>query len=81
MPRKKQMIDISNLEECPECRASWIDRMLTPDEIKSGFWSPDTKFFSKLIGVYDHDKDITVMWRCPQCNTNWDRFTGKKIKA
>ena len=29
------------------------------------------------IGIYDMDKDMTVSYKCPYCDTQWDRFTGK----
>lgn len=82
MPRKKQkteLVDITNLEKCPQCGVSWVDRYLTPEEQQSVYWSPGTKFFSKLIGIYDRDADMTVRWLCPECKTEWDRFTNKVI--
>jgi len=29
--------------------------------------------WGRQIGIYDFDKDRTVMWRCPDCNHEWER--------
>lgn len=29
--------------------------------------------FGKAIGIYSIDRDMTVAWRCPECNHEWER--------
>lgn len=69
------------LEACPECKSSWVSRYLTDEETRSNHFSKGTKFFSRLIAVYDRDKDRTVSFACPDCLTMWDRFTGTKLNG
>jgi len=33
----------------------------------------DERFYSRMIGVYDRDRDRTVEWLCPDCGVRWDR--------
>lgn len=40
--------------ECPYCKM--------PLSYESG-----GKVYSKLIGVYSHEQDKTIGWRCPNC--------------
>lgn len=30
--------------------------------------------WGRNIGIYDMDRDMTVAWRCPECNHEWSRF-------
>jgi hypothetical protein len=52
---------------CPACGADWY----------TGFISPKGKPYSRLIGIEIPEKyDGVSFWRCPDCTTEWDRFTG-----
>ena len=43
--------------------------------------------FSKWIGLYSYEKDMTVAWECPECNSRWSKdmktllFDGRESKA
>ena len=46
-------------------------------------YSPPYRW-GRLIGVelaYDHPNHYAGVsyWKCPDCETVWDRFTGKKV--
>lgn len=48
-----------------------------------GWKEEEPKWFSRLIGVelpYDDPGhyDGVSFWKCPDCETQWDRFTGEK---
>ena len=30
--------------------------------------------FSRKIGIYDWKKDLTVSWKCPDCDHMWERI-------
>lgn len=88
---------ISDLKECPECKASWDGGDIyqyfrnsskysdkTDEEIEDivssyGWTKENPKRFSKLIGIEVLGRyDGISYWKCPECETIWDRFTGKK---
>jgi hypothetical protein len=33
----------------------------------------DKTHFSRCIGIYDHNRDRTVEWLCPDCGVRWPR--------
>ena len=38
------------------------------------------KYYSNLIGIEIRGKyDGVSIWKCPACNTQWDRWTGQEI--
>lgn len=84
---------VEKLENCPECGALWktkdiYESMLeqyagnharAKEAAEHYGWSEENRtFFTRLTGIYDCDKDCTVAWQCPDCSTQWDRFTGVK---
>jgi hypothetical protein len=36
--------------------------------------------YSRLVAIYDRDRDMTVAWRCPDCGYTVDRFTNEEVK-
>lgn len=46
--------------ECPKCQVDLRDHRYGPP-------------FKRGISVYDRDRDITIGWRCPDCNYEWSR--------
>lgn len=81
-------------KNCPECNANWFKGDIYETMLKQnggneaaakksaecyGWSEENKKFFSNLVGVYDQEADVTVAWQCPACETQWSRFTEKKI--
>lgn len=69
---------------CPVCAADWRGKPI-PEEHRHLYASPDG-YFSRLIGIelpYDDPKhrDGVSLWACPDCATQWDRFTGERVEA
>lgn len=76
LPLDHRPVDFSLLSACPACEAGWQAGPIP----KEGQWLyGDAKFFSRVMGIYDRDKDCTVAWQCPDCCARWDRETGKRI--
>jgi uncharacterized C2H2 Zn-finger protein len=71
-------VDFTLLANCPKCESLWHE---TPIPVESQPLYGHARFFSRLIGIYDRDRDRTVAWQCPDCNTRWDRATGKIQKS
>jgi hypothetical protein len=69
-------IDFTLFGACPKCEASWQGKPIPEDQqdLYGG-----AKWFSRVQGIYDRDRDCTIAWRCPDCRTTWDRDTGKII--
>lgn len=61
---------------CPECRADW--RGAPIPEASRHLYGSNDGFFSRLIGVELPNYDGVSRWHCPDCATEWDRWTGKK---
>jgi hypothetical protein len=74
---KTAPIDFSSLTACPKCQACW-EGSLIPEESRWMFGN--SRFFSRVIGIYDRDRDCTVAWQCPDCCGRWERATGRLIK-
>ena len=55
---------------CAECGVSFEGDPIPEDkqELFGG-----AKHFSKVIGLYSRDKDMTVGYRCPECSHSWPR--------
>jgi uncharacterized C2H2 Zn-finger protein len=68
------MIDLSLIANCPKCESLWHETPIPKEQQDSYGYS---KFFSRIIGIYSRDRDRTVAYQCPDCNTCWDRETGK----
>jgi uncharacterized C2H2 Zn-finger protein len=68
------MIDLSLLANCPKCESLWHDQPI-PQEYRALYG--DSRFFSRVIGIYSRDQDRTIAYQCPDCHTCWDRETSK----
>lgn len=66
---------------CPACHADWRAGRIPQEHIDQGLYGPPTtepRYFSRLIGVEVQGVyDGVLYWRCPDCNTEWDRFSGR----
>lgn len=65
-------MNLAKLTNCPKCRANWIESEI-PEEIREHYSPP--YFFTRLIGIYDPDKDRTVKFICPDCKTEFESWT------
>lgn len=64
--------------KCPVCGTDWNGGSI-PENIREHYSPP--YFWSRLIGVEDPLLyDGVSWWKCPDCNTQWDRWTGEKIE-
>lgn len=66
---------MSNLNDCPVCGVSWLDGEI-PEKSRHLYGGTH---FKREIGIYDMDRDITVRWKCPDCKTEFDRFTMNEL--
>lgn len=71
-----------NRLECPECKADWRASKI-PEASRHLYGN--SEWFSRLIGVelpYDHPDhyDGVSFWRCPDCGSQWNRFTGQSYQ-
>lgn len=64
---------------CPSCSASFVGAAIPEASIQMG-WYPKTcndckkpNHFSRVQGIYDWHLDLTVAWRCPDCQHEWSR--------
>lgn len=80
MTRKKDTypVDFTLLESCPQCEVSWKDK---PIPKESQWLFGNSKWFSRVIGIYSRNQDRTIAWQCPDCNTCWDRRTGERRQS
>jgi transposase-like protein len=65
---------MDSLKNCPACGSSWVDSYLPGER----FNDPNARFYSRLIGI-ELNRDRIEYWRCPDCETTWDRFTGNVV--
>ena len=47
---------------CPKCKATF------PETTSGGYE------YTRVISIYDRDKDMTVEWECPDCQHRWPRW-------
>jgi uncharacterized C2H2 Zn-finger protein len=67
------MIDLSLLANCPKCESLWHEKRI-PEGQRALYG--DAKFFSRVMGIYDRNRDRTIAYQCPDCHACWDRETG-----
>ncbi len=79
MGRDALAMDITKLENCPSCKANWISSYIPQESIDNGYYSPDSKFFSRVVGVEYLGSDRINHYQCPDCNSCWDR-RGNKLQ-
>ena len=58
-----------NAEECPHCGVSLQGEPIPLDSQELY----GSTHFSRKIGIYDRDRDMTVAWQCPDCGHRWSR--------
>jgi hypothetical protein len=56
---------------CPFCGVSFQGDPI-PEGLRAEYYGGSTHY-SRLIAIYDRDRDRTVAWRCPDCHKEWDR--------
>lgn len=65
-------------EQCPFCKADLRGEPI-PEEHREHYGNET--HFSRLIGIEIlGGYDGVSYWRCPDCNAEWDRWTGKLIR-
>lgn len=79
-PRRSNVhfIQFTEIESCPNCETSWVQ---APIPERSRHLFGNSKWFSRVIGIYSTDKDATIAWQCPDCAACWDRATGKRRES
>lgn len=55
----KQQVSIYGA--CPNCGVGW------------GYVTDGGERYSHVIGIYSRELDVTVAWRCPNCDREWAR--------
>jgi hypothetical protein len=68
---------------CPHCKANWIGDPI-PEKYRHCY-APTSTHYHRVIGVelaWDDPKhyDGVSYWRCPDCGSEWNRWTGEKVK-
>ena len=82
-PSCKSSWDAGDIYE--ELRKSQHYKNLTDAEVKKaassyGWTEENPKSFSRLIGIEVMGKyDGISYWKCPDCNTYWDRWTNEIV--
>ena len=51
-------------ETCPHCGANLIHSEI-PEKDREDFGGK--KYFLRVVGIYDMDRDMTVAYQCPDC--------------
>jgi hypothetical protein len=68
---------IDLLSECPVCKGLW-DGGPVPKKYRKFYSAPYR--FSRLVGVEIPEKyDGISYWECPDCKTQWDRWTNLQV--
>ena len=57
-------------DNCPKCHTNLIGDPI-PVEDQEVFGGHT--HFSRVIGIYDRDRDETVYYKCPDCGYQWAR--------
>jgi hypothetical protein len=55
--------------KCPKCKATFL------------YIGDDGIEYSRVIGIYDMDTDMTEEWQCPDCNHIWSRWPRESESA
>lgn len=62
---------------CPNCGSDWRGEEI-PEKDRHYFGGKT--HFSRLIGVeIENGYDGVSFWRCPDCEHEWDRWTGERV--
>lgn len=57
-------------ENCPSCKVALIGDAIS-EEKRHLFGGAER--FTRVIGLYDVDRDRTTQWACPDCGHRWPR--------
>lgn len=60
-------------DTCPGCGANLLGEPIPQEYIDKGYYGEGITHFSRLIGIYDTTRDMTVAYKCPDCGHQWDR--------
>jgi hypothetical protein len=55
---------------CPHCGADLKGEPIPEVDRKTFGWATH---FDRRIGVYDTGQDLTIAWKCPDCEKEWPR--------
>lgn len=64
---------------CPKCKADLTGEEI-PEEFRELHYGGKTHY-SRKIGIYDWDRDMTVEWMCPDCEHRWPREFAREYIA
>ena len=56
---------------CPQCGVSFQGQEI-PKDFQEKYYGGQTHY-SRVIGLYDMEKDKVTMWQCPDCKHQWPR--------
>lgn len=56
----------------PKCTAD-LSGAEIPADLRNPFYGTTETHYSRVIGIYDRDRDRTTHWRCPDCGHEWRR--------
>ena len=65
-----------DVPNCPGCGASWQGEP-SPEETRKHYGN--ATHFRREIAIYSRERDMTIAWKCPDCNRAFDRFTKKEL--
>lgn len=69
MEVSEALMEQDSMYRCPKCNAD-LDAGPIPEEYHEHYKPPYR--YSRLIGIYDYEKDRTVRWKCPDCEQEWE---------
>lgn len=56
--------------QCPACNADLTGAPI-PEEYREHYG--DSTHYSRAIGIYSIERDVTIAWKCPDCGHEWER--------
>lgn len=63
---------------CPRCQADLRGQEISPAD--RPLFDGKTHF-SRVIGIYSHQADATVVWHCPDCGYEWARTEEEMLSS
>jgi hypothetical protein len=67
------MKSFTEMRNCPHCGTNWVDKPI-PKEYRHNYSPP--YFYSRVIGIYDTQRDGVTHYVCPDCKTEFPRFSN-----
>ncbi len=62
---------MSYYDFCPHCKADLTGAAIPYEDRKH--YIAGTTHYSRLVAIYDNERDRTVAWMCPDCRMRWGR--------